>query len=86
MGIQLGTASIVRDEIVERIKLAIIYYSATGTNYRLALAARAAAEQAGAEVRLRKVHELAPDAAIDRNPAWPRASEHVTRGKVDRCP
>ena len=63
---------------MEHVKLAIIYYSATGTNYQLALAAKAAAEQAGAEVRLRKVHELAPDAAIDRNPAW-RAQVEATR-------
>jgi len=52
------------------MKLAIIYYSSTGTNYHLALEAKAAAEEAGAEVRVLKVAELAPDAAIDSNPAW----------------
>ncbi|HUM37353.1 MAG TPA: NAD(P)H:quinone oxidoreductase type IV, partial [Anaerolineae bacterium] len=53
-------------------------YSSTGTNYQMALAAKAAAEAAGAEVRLRKVAELAPDAAIDSNPAW-RAHVNATR-------
>jgi NAD(P)H dehydrogenase (quinone) len=52
------------------MKLAIIYYSSTGTNYHLALEAQKAAEEAGAEVRVRRVAELAPDAAIDSNPAW----------------
>lgn len=51
-------------------KLAIIYYSSTGTNYQLALWAKAEAEANGAEVRLRKVKELAPEEAIAQNPAW----------------
>ncbi|MGZ9586552.1 NAD(P)H:quinone oxidoreductase [Paenibacillus marinisediminis] len=53
-----------------KIKLAIIYYSSTGTNYQLAQWAQEAAEEAGAEVKLVKVPELAPQAAIDSNPAW----------------
>ena len=61
------------------VKLAIVYYSSTGNNYAMALAAKGAAEEAGAEVRVRKVHELAPDAAIDSNPAW-RAHVDVTKG------
>lgn len=52
------------------IKLAIIYYSATGTNYQLASWAQEAAQEAGAEVRLRKATELAPPAAIAKNPQW----------------
>ena len=60
------------------VKLTIIYYSSTGTNYQIASAAKEAAEQAGAEVRLRKVPELAPDAAIDSNPAW-RAHVDATK-------
>lgn len=60
------------------IKLAVIYYSATGTNYQMAKAAAEAAAEAGAEVRLRKVQELAPDVAIDSNPAW-RANVEATR-------
>ncbi len=55
---------------MEKTKLAIIYYSATGINYQLATWAREAAEAAGADVRLLKVAETAPKEAIDSNPAW----------------
>jgi len=52
------------------IKLAIIYYSSTGTNFQLANWAAEAAKEAGAEVKVLKVPELAPSQAIDSNPAW----------------
>ncbi|QMV45180.1 NAD(P)H:quinone oxidoreductase [Cohnella cholangitidis] len=52
------------------VKLAVIYYSSTGTNYQLAQWAAEGAKQAGAEARVLKVPELAPDAAIASNPAW----------------
>ncbi|WP_025730416.1 NAD(P)H-dependent oxidoreductase [Atopobacter phocae] len=51
-------------------KLLVVYYSSTGANYQLAEWAKEAGEAAGAEVRVRKVQELAPDVAIDSNPAW----------------
>ncbi|MFE7061664.1 NAD(P)H:quinone oxidoreductase [Sutcliffiella sp. NPDC057660] len=52
------------------VKLAIIYYSSTGTNYKLAKTAEEAAKETGAEVKLVKVPELAPEEAINGNPAW----------------
>ncbi|MEM7113515.1 MAG: NAD(P)H:quinone oxidoreductase [Chloroflexota bacterium] len=52
------------------VKLNIVFYSSTGTNFQIAQEMQKAAEEAGANVRLRKVHELAPQAAIDSNPAW----------------
>lgn len=52
------------------IRVAVIYYSATGNVYQLAQALAEGAKEAGAEVRLRRVHELAPDEAIATNPAW----------------
>lgn len=55
---------------MEKVKLAVIYYSSTGTNYQLATWAAEAAEEAGAEVQVLKVPELAPEAAINSNPAW----------------
>lgn len=55
---------------MEPVHAAIIYYSSTGTVHALALAAAEGAEKAGAEVRLRKVAELAPPAVIDAKPAW----------------
>ncbi|QTM98590.1 NAD(P)H:quinone oxidoreductase [Sediminibacillus dalangtanensis] len=52
------------------VKMAIFYYSSTGTNYQLAQWAESAAKDAGAEVRVRKIKELAPEEAIAQNPAW----------------
>ncbi|MCJ1909512.1 NAD(P)H:quinone oxidoreductase [Planococcus ruber] len=60
---------------MENIKLAILYYSSTGTNYQMAQWAEAAAKEAGAEVKLAKVKETAPQAAIDSNPLWKAHSE-----------
>ncbi|MEU7875932.1 NAD(P)H:quinone oxidoreductase [Dactylosporangium sp. NPDC049140] len=51
-------------------KVAVIYYSATGNVHALAQAIAEGAVDAGAEVRLRRVAELAPENAIDANPAW----------------
>jgi NAD(P)H dehydrogenase (quinone) len=52
------------------VNLAIIYYSSTGTNYKMAKWAEEAAKEIGAEVRVLKVPELAPQEAIESNPAW----------------
>lgn len=52
------------------VKCAVIYYSATGTTYALARAIAEGAKSAGAEVRLLKVRELAPDEAIASNEGW----------------
>ena len=51
-------------------KIAIIYYSATGTTYKLARAIEEGAKQAGAEVRMLRVKELAPEEAITSNEGW----------------
>ncbi|MDF2436809.1 MAG: wrbA [Bacteroidota bacterium] len=55
---------------MEKIKLAVIYYSSTGTNYQLSKWAAESAEKEGAEVKILKVKELAPQEAIDSNPLW----------------
>jgi NAD(P)H dehydrogenase (quinone) len=52
------------------VKLAVIYYSSTGTNHQLAQWAAEGGKQAGAEARIFKVPELAPEAAIASNPGW----------------
>lgn len=52
------------------MKIAVFYYSPTGTIYAMASAVAEGASDAGAEVRLRRVAELAPAAAIHANPAW----------------
>lgn len=60
---------------MDKVKLAIIYYSMTGTNYQLAKWAEEAALEVGAEVRVLKVQELAADEAINSNPAWKKLTE-----------
>jgi len=63
---------------VSQVKLAVIYYSATGTVHAMAERVTEAAEKAGADVRLRQVAELAPAEAIASNAAW---SQHFDRTK-----
>ncbi|PPK70965.1 NAD(P)H:quinone oxidoreductase [Actinokineospora auranticolor] len=61
----------------DQVKVAVIYYSATGSVHALALAAADAATGEGAEVRLHKVRELAPDAAIQSNEVWAAHAEQT---------
>jgi NAD(P)H dehydrogenase (quinone) len=56
------------------VKLAIIYYSSTGTVDAMARHAATMAEKTGAEVRLRHVEELAPESVVAGNEQW---AEHV---------
>lgn len=56
-------------------KVAIIYYSATGTTYQLAKAVEEGARAAGAETRLLKVRETAPEAAVNSNEKWKTHAE-----------
>ena len=52
------------------VRLAIVYYSTYGTNHQMAEIAAEAARAAGAEVRLLKVPETAPEAVVAGQPAW----------------
>lgn len=52
------------------VRVAVIYYSATGTVHTLAQAVAQGAASTGAVVRLRRVAELAPESAIAENPRW----------------
>lgn len=60
------------------VKLAIVYYSAYGTNHQMATIAAEAARAAGAEVRLLKAPETAPQAVIDGQAPW-KAHQEATR-------
>jgi NAD(P)H dehydrogenase (quinone) len=51
-------------------KIAVIYYSATGHVHKLAEAVATGAADAGSEVRLRRVAELAPEEVIRQQDAW----------------
>ncbi|HZG56126.1 NAD(P)H:quinone oxidoreductase [Paenibacillus sp.] len=62
------------------IKLAVVYYSSTGVNHQLAEWAAEAGKEAGAEVKLLRAAELAPQSVIDRMPLWKahaEATEHI---------
>lgn len=50
--------------------IAVVYYSSTGNVHQLAEALAEGARAEGAEVRLRRAAELAPQAVIEANPAW----------------
>ncbi|MEU4681977.1 NAD(P)H:quinone oxidoreductase [Streptomyces xinghaiensis] len=67
------------------VRLAVIYYSSTGTNTTVAKEIADTAAKAGAEVRLLRVAELAPRAAVDSNPAW-AANADATAGIPEAGP
>ncbi|RVT58302.1 NAD(P)H:quinone oxidoreductase [Niallia taxi] len=52
------------------VKLAIVYYSSTGTNYQLAQWAVEGAKESGADVTIYRVEETVPQSVIEGNPAW----------------
>lgn len=67
-------------------KVAIVYYSATGNVYALAQAIEEGARATGAEVRLRKVRELAPEEAIATNQGWVQhraETQHIAEATLD---
>lgn len=66
--------------------IAIIYYSAYGHTYRLAQALEEGAKSQGAQTRLRKVRELAPDEVIATQQGWKdhrAATEHIVEATLD---
>lgn len=62
---------------MEKINVAIIYYSSTGANHQLAQWAEEAARRLGAETRLCRAQEIAPESAINSNPAWKKHLEQT---------
>lgn len=68
-------------------RIAIVHYSATGNVHTLAERIAQGAADAGAEVRVRRVAELAPAEAIARNEKWQAhlawATEHVAEVTLD---
>lgn len=71
------------------VRLAVIYYSTYGTNYRMAAIAAEAARAAGAEVRLLKVPETVSADVVAGVDAWKATAEatanvpHVTVGDME---
>ncbi|MDP3950669.1 NAD(P)H:quinone oxidoreductase [Microbacterium sp.] len=71
---------------MSQVKVAVIYYSATGTIHSMAERVATFARSAGAEVRLRRVEELAPVETVSRNQAWAdhaRATQHIDVASAD---
>ncbi|AEM84400.1 flavoprotein WrbA [Streptomyces violaceusniger Tu 4113] len=71
--------------VSDPIKVAVVYYSSTGTIAEISKQIAQQAEKAGAQVRLLKAAELAPQAAIDSNPAW-AANAAATADILDATP
>ncbi len=59
-------------------KITIAFYSTYGTNHGIAAAAAKAAEEAGAEVRLRRIPETAPKEVVEGQDAWKAQAERAS--------
>lgn len=71
---------------MSNVRLAVIYYSTYGTNHQMAEIAAEAARAAGAEVRLLKVRETAPEDVVNGQDAWRAQAEksaHVPEASLD---
>ena len=62
---------------MSNVKLSIIYYSTYGTNLEMSTIAAEAAKAAGAEVRLRKVRETAPEEVVEGQDAWRTTAQRM---------
>ncbi|GAA0459967.1 NAD(P)H:quinone oxidoreductase [Alkalibacillus silvisoli] len=63
---------------MSNVKLAVVFYSMGGTNYEMAKWAAEGAKESGADVKVLKVEELAPQSVIDENEAW-KATVEATK-------
>lgn len=66
------------NEQMENVNVAVVFYSMGGTNYQMAQWAAEGAKAKGANVRLVKVEELAPQSVIDSNEGW-KATVNATK-------
>lgn len=60
-----------------KVRLTIVYYSTYGTNLKMAMTAADAAKAAGAEVRVRKCPETAPDEVVNSVDGWRHTHEQM---------
>lgn len=68
------------------VRIAVIYYSSTGSVHALAEAFASGAAEDGAEVRLRRAAELAPQDVIANSPDWSahlEATAHIETATVE---
>lgn len=59
------------------VRLAVLFYSTYGTNQKMAEIAAEAARATGAEVRLLKIAETAPEAVVNGQEAWKAQAERA---------
>ncbi|WP_163507361.1 NAD(P)H:quinone oxidoreductase [Fodinicola acaciae] len=67
-------------------RIAVVYYSSTGSVHAIAEAVAEGAVDGRAEVRLRRAAELAPDAVIEANAQWRAhrdATAHIETASTD---
>ncbi len=62
---------------MSNVRLAVIYYSTYGTNHAMAAEGASAAREAGAEVRLLKVRETAPEEVVASQQGWAAHAERT---------
>jgi NAD(P)H dehydrogenase (quinone) len=65
-----GNSTTKETDKMTNVKLAVIFYSMGGTNFQLAKWAEEGARESGAEVKVLKVEELAPESVIEKNELW----------------
>jgi len=72
---------------MKNLKLAIIYYSATGTNYKLAKEAEKAAKNLGVkEIRFKRVEETVSEEIMKENEDWInhyRNTKDIAKANID---
>lgn len=73
-----GNSSEKEIKTMTNVKLAVVFYSMGGTNFQLAKWAEEGAKEAGAEVKVLKVQELAPESVIQGNDVW-KATVEATK-------
>ena len=81
-----ATTKLPDEEQPHATNVAVIYYSSTGQVHQQAVAAAETAAKTDAEVRLRRVAELAPAEAIAASPAWAahqEAAQQVQTASVE---
>jgi NAD(P)H dehydrogenase (quinone) len=60
-----------------KARILVVFYSRDGSVEALAKAVGEGAREAGAEVRLRRVHEIVPPAAMAKVPGWEERSKRM---------
>lgn len=66
-------------------KILVMFYTSTGTNLAIAREAARAAEEAAAEVRLRRFAEIAPMEVVRGQEKWHATLEEMQSAGIDEC-